>query len=133
MIWISSHVTACVRVCVPNSISHKGASERPPLTLDNPRLSNCKSPPVDARFFSPQTPVTPPPPSFFSLFNPRRRLEGGSRLRFASTHRPGGQHGRVVVDVLDGDDGGGRVGEAEVQVALHVRRLHDDGVLRHFL
>lgn len=50
-----------------------------------------------------------------------------------STHRPGGQHGRVVVDVLDRDDGSGRVGEAKVQVALHVRSLHDDGVLRHFL
>lgn len=50
-----------------------------------------------------------------------------------STHRPGGQHGRVVVDVLDRDDGSGRVGEAKVQVALHVCSLYDDGVLRHFL
>lgn len=50
-----------------------------------------------------------------------------------STHRPGRQHGGVVVDVGDRDDGGGGVGEAKVQVALHVRGLHDDGVLGDFL
>lgn len=55
-----------------------------------------------------------------------------STLPFA-THRPGRQHGGVVVDVRDRDDGGGGVGEAEVQVALHVRGLHDDGVLGDFL
>lgn len=52
---------------------------------------------------------------------------------FPSTHRPGGQHGRVVVDVRDRDDGGGGVGEAKVQVPFHVRGLHDDGVLGDFL
>lgn len=51
----------------------------------------------------------------------------------SSTHRPGRQHGGVVVDVGDRDDGGGGVGEAKVQVALHVRGLHDDGVLGDFL
>lgn len=50
-----------------------------------------------------------------------------------TTHRPGRQHGGVVVDVRDRDDGGGGVGEAKVQVALHVRGLHDDGVLGDFL
>lgn len=30
-------------------------------------------------------------------------------LCFSSTHRPGGQHGRVVIDVCDRDDGGGGV------------------------
>lgn len=68
--------------------------------------------------------MTPPP----RRFSPS--LESAASRQ---THRPGGQHGRVVVDVLDGDDGGGRVGEAKVEVALHVCRLHDDGVLWHFL
>ena len=54
-------------------------------------------------------------------------------LSFVATHSSGGQHGGVVVDVGDRDDGGGRVGQAEVQVALHVRGLHDDGILGHFL
>lgn len=54
-------------------------------------------------------------------------------LFFLCTHRPGGQHGRVVIDVCDRDDGGGGVGEAEVQVSLHVCGLHDDGVLGDFL
>lgn len=49
------------------------------------------------------------------------------------THRSGGQHGGVVVDILDSDDGSGCVGKAKVQVALHVGGLHDDGILRHFL
>lgn len=52
---------------------------------------------------------------------------------FGATHSSGGQHGRVVVDVCDSDDGGSCVGEAKVQVALHVSGLHDDGVLGHFL
>lgn len=52
---------------------------------------------------------------------------------FVATHSPRGQHGRVVVDVRDSDDGSGCVGKAKVQVALHVRSLHDDGILGYFL
>lgn len=49
------------------------------------------------------------------------------------THRPGGQLGRVVVDVGHRDEGGGCVGQAKVQVPLHVCGLDDDDVLGHFL
>lgn len=49
------------------------------------------------------------------------------------THRSDGQFWRIVVDVGDADEGGGRVGQAEVEVALHVGGLDDDGVLGHFL
>ena len=44
-----------------------------------------------------------------------------------------GELRRVVIDVGDGDEGGGRVGEAVVQVALHVRGLDYGGVLGDFL
>lgn len=49
------------------------------------------------------------------------------------THRFGVKLWRVVVDVSDGDEGRGRVRQAEVEVALHVCGLHDQCVLRHFL
>lgn len=52
---------------------------------------------------------------------------------FVATHSPRRQHRGVVVDVRDSDDGSGCIGEAEVQVALHVCSLHDDGILGHFL
>lgn len=62
------------------------------------------------------------------------KLESAPFFRFfPSTHRPGGQHGRVVVDVCDRDNSGGGVGEAKVQVSLHICGLHDDGVLGDFL
>lgn len=124
----------CVRVCVcaceTASRTKARASEWPLLsaTLACPTVNLGASP---ARFSSPPIHDTSTPSFFFSSI-PAVRSKAPP-LRFASTHRPGGQHGRVVVDVLDGDDGGGRVGEAKVQVALHVSRLHDDGVLWHFL
>lgn len=49
------------------------------------------------------------------------------------TYRPDGQFWWVVVDVSDGYERRGRVGEPKVQIALHVRGLDDNGVLRHFL
>jgi len=49
------------------------------------------------------------------------------------THGSDGQFWGVVVDVGDADESRGRVGQSEVQVALHVGRLDDDGVLGHFL
>lgn len=74
-----------------------------------------------------QTPLSTQPTSFSKLspFLPT--------LLFAVTHSSGGQHGRVVIDVRDSDDGGGCVREAKVEIALHVRGLHDDGILGHFL
>ena len=49
------------------------------------------------------------------------------------THCSDCQFWRIVVDVGDADQGCGRVGQAEVQVALHVSGLDDDGVLGYFL
>lgn len=51
----------------------------------------------------------------------------------APAHRSGRQLRRVVIDVRHGDDGGGGVGQPEVQVALHVGGLDDDSVLGDFL
>lgn len=48
---------------------------------------------------------------------------------FVITYRSGGQHWRVVIYVCDSDDGSGCVGQAKVKVSLHVRGLHNDGVL----
>lgn len=49
------------------------------------------------------------------------------------THRSDCQFWGIVVDIGDADEGRGCVGQAEVQVALHVSGLDDDGVLGHFL
>lgn len=54
------------------------------------------------------------------------------RCKFVSYHFSG-KLWRIVIDVCDFDDGGGRVGEAVHGVALHVGGLDDQGVLRHFL
>lgn len=51
----------------------------------------------------------------------------------ARTHRVCGELGRVVVDVRDPDDGGGRVGQAVGGVSLHVGGLDDQCVLGDFL
>lgn len=94
---------------------------------------------------------TPRPALFFFFFGTTSlRLEyectqlglnqygtNGSKFIFhpraKHTHRFGVKLWRVVVDVSDGDESRGRVGEAEVQAALHVCGLHDQRVLRHFL
>lgn len=49
------------------------------------------------------------------------------------THRSDGQFWRIVVDVVDANEGGGCVGQTKVEIALHVRGLDDDSVLGHFL
>lgn len=48
-------------------------------------------------------------------------------------HRSDRQFWRIVVDVVDANEGGGCVGQTEVEVALHVCGLDDDSVLGHFL
>lgn len=54
-------------------------------------------------------------------------------LAQTDAYRVGGEFRRVVVDVSDPDDGGGRVGQAVGGVALHVGGLDDQRVLRDFL
>lgn len=44
-----------------------------------------------------------------------------------------GEFRRVVVDVGDSDDSGGRVGQAVRWVSLHICSLDDQGVLGDFL
>lgn len=51
----------------------------------------------------------------------------------AQTHRVCGELGRVIVDISDPDEGGGRVGQAVGGVSLHVGGLDDQGVLGDFL
>lgn len=53
--------------------------------------------------------------------------------KYQSTHCSDGQLWWVVIDVCNGDQGSSRVGQTEVQVALHVGCLDYDGVLGHFL
>lgn len=55
-----------------------------------------------------------------------------ARCEFVSYHFSS-KLGRIVIDVCDFDDSGGRIGEAVHGVALHVSGLDDQGVLRHFL
>lgn len=49
------------------------------------------------------------------------------------THRPDCELWRIVVDVGDGNESCGCVGESEVQVPFHICGLDNEGVLRYFL